>query len=157
MVQALGDRIAEALAEMIHKKVREYWGYGKDEQISNDELIKEKYIGIRPAPGYPACPDHTEKNTLWNLLDVKKKIGVKLTENFAMYPPSSVSGLYFSHIKSKYFNVAKINKDQVKDYAKRKGMTVKEVERWLQPNLGYNPPDTDIEIDKISKIKNEQI
>lgn len=141
MVQALGDRIAEALAEMIHKKVRDYWGYGKDEKLTSDELIKEKYIGIRPAPGYPACPDHTEKRTIWNLLKVEDNIGVKLTENCAMYPPSSVSGLYFSHPKSKYFNIGKINNDQIEDYALRKGMTIKEVEKWLHPNLGYDPTD----------------
>ncbi|NIP39604.1 MAG: methionine synthase [Candidatus Dadabacteria bacterium] len=142
MVQALGDRIAEALAEMIHKKVREYWGYGNNEQLTNDELIKEKYIGIRPAPGYPACPDHTEKKILWNLLDVKENIGVRLTENCAMHPASSVSGLYFSHPKSKYFNIGKIDIDQVIDYADRKGISLKEAERWLQPNLGYNPSDS---------------
>ena len=142
MVQALGDRVAEALAEMIHKKVREYWGYGLNELLSKDELIKEKYIGIRPAPGYPACPDHTEKRTIWKLLDVKNNIGVDLTENCAMYPPSSVSGFYFSHKKSKYFNVGKIDKDQIEDYAKRKDITIKEAERWLQPNLGYNTSDT---------------
>jgi 5-methyltetrahydrofolate--homocysteine methyltransferase len=153
MVQALGDRTAEALAEMIHKKVRQYWGYGKDEQLSNDELLKEKYIGIRPAPGYPACPDHAEKRTLWKLLDVENNIGVGLTENCAMFPQSSVSGVYFSHKKSKYFNVGKIDLDQVKDYAKRKHISVKEAERWLKPNLGYDPSDTEIEVDKISKIK----
>jgi len=137
MVQALGDRLAEALAEKTHKKVREYWGYGKKEKLTNQDLIKEKYIGIRPAPGYPACPDHTEKNTLWKLLNVKKNIGAELTENYAMKPPSSVSGIYFSHPKSKYFNVGKIDIDQVEEYAQRKGLTVKEVERWLHPILGY--------------------
>jgi 5-methyltetrahydrofolate--homocysteine methyltransferase len=137
MVQALGDRIAEASAELIHKKSRDLWGYGKKEKLSKEELLKEKYTGIRPAPGYPACPDHTEKKTLWELLDIENNIGVKLTENYAMYPPSSVSGLYFSHPQSKYFNVGKINVDQVEDYAKRKGMSIKEVEKWLRPNLGY--------------------
>ncbi|MGI9535406.1 MAG: methionine synthase, partial [Thermodesulfobacteriota bacterium] len=137
MVKALGDRIAEALAEMIHKKVREIWGYGKKENLSNDELIDEKYRGIRPAPGYPSCPDHTEKGILWRLLEAEKPSGISLTESFAMSPGSSVSGFYFSHPDSMYFNLGKILKDQVEDYAKRKGLTVKEVERWLQPNLGY--------------------
>ncbi|MCH7950658.1 MAG: hypothetical protein IH875_09325, partial [Candidatus Dadabacteria bacterium] len=113
-------------------------------------LIKEKYIGIRPAPGYPACPDHTEKNTLWKLLNVKKNIGAELTENYAMKPPSSVSGIYFSHPKSKYFNVGKIDLNQVEDYAIRKNITVKEVERWLHPNLGYEP--VDIDTDDMNKI-----
>ena len=137
MVKALGDRIAEALAEMIHKKVREIWGYGKKENFSNEELIDEKYRGIRPAPGYPSCPDHTEKEILWRLLDAEKQTGVSLTESYAMSPGSSVSGFYFSHPDSRYFNLGKILKDQVRDYAKRKGITVKEAEKWLQPNLGY--------------------
>ncbi len=137
MVQALGDRIAEALAEMVHKKARENWGYGKNEKLTYEELIKEKYRGIRPAPGYPASPDHTEKAILWELLDAEKNIGASITESFAIYPPSSVAGLYFSHPESKYFHVDKINKDQVEEYAKRKGMTVEEVEKWLMPNLGY--------------------
>lgn len=138
MVQALGDRLAEAYAELMHKKVRtEYWGYAKDENLSNEDLIKEKYRGIRPAPGYPACPDHTEKGILWDLLKVEENTGIRLTENFAMTPPSSVSGFYFSHPESKYFNVGSILKDQVEDYAERKGMSVKEVEKWLFSNLGY--------------------
>jgi 5-methyltetrahydrofolate--homocysteine methyltransferase len=137
MVKALGDRFAEALAEYLHKKVREMWGYGASEKLSVDALIREEYRGIRPAPGYPACPDHTEKAKLWELLDVKEAIGLSLTESFAMYPASSVSGFYFGHPESKYFNVGKIDKDQVMDYAKRKGMSIEEVERWLAPNLGY--------------------
>jgi 5-methyltetrahydrofolate--homocysteine methyltransferase len=138
MVKALGDRIAEALAEMMHKKARENWGYGKEEKLSPADLIKEKYRGIRPAPGYPACPDHTEKAELWRLLDAEKNIGVELTENYAIYPPSSVAGLYFSHPDSKYFHVGQINRDQVEDYAKRKGISVEEAEKWLRPNLGYD-------------------
>ncbi|MEE9165100.1 MAG: vitamin B12 dependent-methionine synthase activation domain-containing protein, partial [Nitrospinota bacterium] len=137
MVKALGDRIAEALAEMIHKKVREIWGYGNKENLSNEEIIREKYRGIRPAPGYPSCPDHTEKGILWRLLDAEKHIGLSLTESYAMTPGSSVSGFYFSHPDARYFNLGKILKDQVEDYAKRKGLSVKEVEKWLQPNLGY--------------------
>ncbi len=140
MVQALGDRLAEALAEMMHEKVRTiYWGYAKKEKLSKEDLVKEKYTGIRPAPGYPAYPDHTEKATLWKLLNVEDTIGVRLTENFAMNPASSVSGLYFSHPQSKYFDVGLILRDQVEDYAKRKGVPIKEVERWLRPNLGYEP------------------
>ncbi|MEQ9618697.1 MAG: methionine synthase [Deltaproteobacteria bacterium] len=137
MIQALGDRIAEALAEMMHKKARENWGYGKDENLSFEDLIKEKYRGIRPAAGYPACPDHTEKATLWKLLEAEEKIGVRLTENFAIYPPSSVAGLYFAHPESKYFPVSEIDKDQAEDYAGRKKIPLPEVEKWLRPNLGY--------------------
>lgn len=137
MVKALGDRIAEALAEMMHKKARENWGYGRDENLSTEGLIKEKYRGIRPAPGYPACPDHTEKETLWKLLDAEKNIGVRLTENFAIYPPSSVAGLYFAHPEAKYFHVGTIDKDQAEDYAERKDIPLSEVEKWLRPNLGY--------------------
>lgn len=138
MVKALADRLAEAFAELMHAKVRrELWGYAKDESLANDELIKEKYQGIRPAPGYPACPDHTEKRSLFNLLDVEKNTGIELTESFAMYPASSVSGFYFSHPNSKYFGLGKIGRDQVDDYAKRKQMSVEEVEKWLAPNLSY--------------------
>lgn len=137
LVKALGDRIAEALAELMHKKVRDQWGFGKDENLSNEELIKEKYRGVRPAPGYPACPDHTEKELLWRLLDAKENSGVELTENFAMYPASSVSGFYMGYQGSKYFNLGKIDKDQVEDYAKRKNMTVEQIEKWLAPNIGY--------------------
>lgn len=131
MTKALGDRLAEAYAEYMHKLMRIEWGYGKEENLSNEDLIKEKYRGIRPAHGYPACPDHTEKRTLFDLLQVEKNIGVRLTENFAMYPPSSVSGLYFSHPESRYFAVGKIGKDQVEDYARRKSMSIQEVEKWL--------------------------
>jgi 5-methyltetrahydrofolate--homocysteine methyltransferase len=138
MLKALADRLAEAFAELMHKKVRgEYWGYAHGEDLSNQQLIQEKYAGIRPAPGYPANPDHTEKITLFELLDVENQTGISLTENLAMYPAASVSGLYFSHPESKYFGLGKITKDQVRSYAKRKGMSVEEVERWLSATLGY--------------------
>lgn len=138
MLQALADRLAEAFAELMHKKVRtEFWGYDKSEKLGNDELIEEKYRGIRPAPGYPACPDHTEKITLFKLLDVEKNTGIKLTENLAMYPASSVSGLYFAHPKARYFGVGKIGKDQIEEYAVSKGMTIEDAERWLAPVLNY--------------------
>ncbi len=137
MVKALGDRFAEALAEMMHKKARIIWGYGKDENLSYEDLIREKYRGIRPAPGYPACPDHTEKSLLWKLLEVEKNTGISLTENFAMNPPSSVSGWYFAHPESRYFHLGQIARDQVEDYARRKNMAVEIVERWLQHNLDY--------------------
>jgi len=137
MAKAIADRLAEAFAELLHEKVRkEYWGYAVTESLSDEELIKEKYVGIRPAPGYPACPEHTEKGTLFGLLDAEK-IGMKLTESFAMYPAAAVSGFYFSHPDSKYFGLGKINKDQIADYAKRKNMTVEETERWLSSNLAY--------------------
>jgi 5-methyltetrahydrofolate--homocysteine methyltransferase len=139
MVKAIADRIAEALAEYAHKKVRDIFGYGKNENLSNEDLIKEKYRGIRPAPGYPACPDHTEKEILWKLLDAEKRTGVTLTESFAMNPPSSVSGFYFNHPHSKYFNVGSIGKDQVINYAQRKNQPVEIVEKWLAPNLDYEP------------------
>lgn len=135
MVKALGDRFAEALAEYMHKQVRDLWGYGKQEALSKDDVIQERYRGIRPAPGYPACPDHTEKGKLWKLLGVEEAIGLKLTENFAMTPASSVSGFYFGHPESKYFNVGKIDRDQLIEYAKRKGMSISEAERWLAPLL----------------------
>ena len=138
MIKAIADRLAEAFAEHLHELVRkEYWGYASDEKYSNEELIKEKYIGIRPAPGYPAQPDHTEKPIIFSLLDVEKNVGIKLTESLAMYPAASVSGLYFSHPESKYFTVGKIGKDQVLDYHRRKGMSVEEIERWLGPILNY--------------------
>jgi 5-methyltetrahydrofolate--homocysteine methyltransferase len=137
MAEALADRLAEAFAEYLHKRVREEWGFGRDEKLSNDDLIHEKYRGIRPAAGYPACPDHTEKGALWSLLDVENKTGMKLTESFAMWPGSSVSGLYFAHPEAKYFSLGKIDRDQVADYAVRKGMSVETVERWLAPNLNY--------------------
>jgi 5-methyltetrahydrofolate--homocysteine methyltransferase len=139
MAEALADRLAEAFAECLHKRVREEWGFGKTEGLSHAELIQEKYRGIRPAAGYPACPDHTEKDTLWRLLDAEKNAGIKLTESFAMWPGSSVSGLYFAHPESQYFTLGKIDRDQVTDYAARKNMSVAEVERWLGPNLGYDP------------------
>jgi len=116
---------------------KDYWGYAKDESLISEDLIKEKYQGIRPAPGYPACPEHTEKGTLWELLDAETKIGLKLTESYAMYPTAAVSGFYFSHPESRYFGLGKIDKDQVIDYAGRKGMDLETAERWLGPNLGY--------------------
>ena len=137
MVKALADRLAEAFAECLHRKVRTEWGYGKNEQLDNADLIREKYQGIRPAPGYPACPDHTEKRLLWKLLDVENQTGIKLTESCAMWPAASVSGLYFSHPQSKYFAVGKINKDQIEDYAKRKSISVEDAEKWLSPWLNY--------------------
>ncbi|WP_187262229.1 methionine synthase [Pontibacter beigongshangensis] len=140
MVKALADRLAEAFAELMHAKVRkELWGYAPDEQLGNDELIKEQYQGIRPAPGYPGCPDHTEKITLFNLLKAEEQTGIILTENLAMYPASSVSGLYFSHPESRYFGLGKIGEDQVADIARRKGMPQEELERWLSPVLNYDP------------------
>ncbi len=139
MAEAVADRLAEAFAECLHKRVRNDWGYGKSEQLSTDEIIHEKYRGIRPAPGYPACPDHTEKRTLWELLDVEAKTGIQLTESFAMWPGSSVSGFYFAHPESRYFAVGKLGADQMKDYAKRKGMSLAEAERWLGPWLNYTP------------------
>jgi 5-methyltetrahydrofolate--homocysteine methyltransferase len=135
---ALGDRLAEAFAEFLHKRAREQWGYGRGENLSNEDLIREKYRGIRPAHGYPACPDHTEKRILFDLLQAEKNSGIRLTENFAMLPASAVSGLYFSHPEAHYFAVSKINRDQVQDYAARKKMSVAEVERWLSPNLAYD-------------------
>jgi 5-methyltetrahydrofolate--homocysteine methyltransferase len=139
MVKALADRLAEAFAEMMHHKVRtKIWGYAADESLNNDAMIGEKYQGIRPAPGYPACPDHTEKTTLFDLLDVEAKVGIKLTESFAMYPASSVSGFYFAHPDSKYFGLGNIGKDQITDYADRKGIPVSEAEKWLSPNLNYD-------------------
>jgi 5-methyltetrahydrofolate--homocysteine methyltransferase len=139
MAEAIADRLAEAFAECLHKRVRDEWGYGCKEGLNNAELIAEKYRGIRPAAGYPACPDHTEKGPLWNLLDVQKNTGMLITESFAMWPGSSVSGLYFAHPESRYFSLGKIDRDQVSDYAERKGMSVVEVERWLGPNLNYEP------------------
>ncbi|MCC6684891.1 MAG: methionine synthase [Bacteroidia bacterium] len=139
MIKAIADRLAEALAEKMHELVRrEYWGYAKNENLSNEEMIKEKYQGIRPAPGYPACPDHTEKRKLFDLLQAEKNAGITLTENFAMYPAAAVSGFYFSHPESKYFAVGKIQKDQVEEYAKRKNESIDYVEKWLSPNLGYD-------------------
>jgi 5-methyltetrahydrofolate--homocysteine methyltransferase len=139
MAEAIADRLAEAFAECLHKKAREEWGYGCKEGLSNEDLIQEKYRGIRPAPGYPACPDHTEKGTIWRLLDVQEKTGILITESFAMWPGSSVSGLYFAHPESRYFSLGKIDRDQVSDYQERKGMSLPEIERWLGPNLNYDP------------------
>ncbi|MBC8073418.1 MAG: methionine synthase, partial [Deltaproteobacteria bacterium] len=138
MVKALADRLAEAFAEMLHERARREWGYGATEQLSPDELVDEKYRGIRPAFGYPACPDHTEKRKLFDLLG-GEQIGITLTESFAMSPAASVSGIYLGHPKSRYFTVGRIGADQVEDYAKRKGMPLAEMERWLAPNLGYEP------------------
>ncbi len=138
MIKALADRLAEAFAELLHEKVRkEFWGYAPEENLSEEELIKETYRGIRPAPGYPACPDHTEKIEHFELFEIYPKTGIELTDSMAMYPTAAVSGLYFAHPESHYFSLGKINKEQVQDYAKRKGMSVDEVERWLRPVLGY--------------------
>ena len=139
MIKALADRCAEAFAEYLHAKARTEWGFGATEGLSNEELIGEKYQGIRPAFGYPACPDHLPKGPLWNLLDAEAATGMTLTESFAMFPASSVSGLYFSHPEARYFAVDRITKDQVEDYAGRMDITVKVAERWLAPNLGYTP------------------
>jgi 5-methyltetrahydrofolate--homocysteine methyltransferase len=139
MAEALADRLAEAFAEYLHERVRVEWGYGASEALSKGELIDEAYRGIRPAAGYPACPDHTEKRTLWRLLDVEKNTGMVLTESCAMWPGASVSGLYFAHPEARYFSLGKIDRDQVEDYHQRKGMSVAEVERWLGPNLNYDP------------------
>ncbi len=141
MAEAIADRLAEAFAECLHKRVRDEWGYGCAEGLSKTDLIAEKYRGIRPAAGYPACPDHTEKGTLWRLLNVQANTGMQITESFAMWPGSSVSGLYFAHPQSRYFSLGKIDRDQVADYSKRKGMSVPEVERWLGPNLNYDPAE----------------
>jgi 5-methyltetrahydrofolate--homocysteine methyltransferase len=141
MAEAIADRLAEAFAECLHKRVRDEWGYGRAENLSPADLIQEKYRGIRPAPGYPACPDHTEKGSIWSLLDVQANTGMIITESFAMWPGSSVSGLYFAHPDSRYFSLGKIDRDQVADYHERKGMTVAEVERWLGPNLNYDPAE----------------
>jgi 5-methyltetrahydrofolate--homocysteine methyltransferase len=140
MAKALADRLAEAFAEYLHKKAREHWGYGKEENLQIEDLIRERYRGIRPAAGYPACPDHTEKRILWDLLEVEQNTGIRLTESCAMWPASSVSGLYFAHPQSKYFAVGKIGADQVEDYQRRKGMDRGELEKWLAPWLNYDPP-----------------
>jgi 5-methyltetrahydrofolate--homocysteine methyltransferase len=142
MAEALADRLAEAFAECLHKRVRDEWGYGREETLSTADMIHEKYRGIRPAAGYPACPDHTEKATLWRLLDVEANIGMRLTESFAMWPGSSVSGLFLAHPESRYFSLGKIERDQVDDYHQRKGMSIAEVERWLGPNLNYDPAES---------------
>jgi 5-methyltetrahydrofolate--homocysteine methyltransferase len=140
MLKALADRLAEALAERMHARVRrELWGYAAHEALDGAALIREEYRGIRPAPGYPACPEHSEKAALWRLLDAERTAGIRLTESFAMYPTAAVSGWYFSHPQSHYFGVGQIDRDQVASYAQRKGMSIEEVERWLAPNLGYDP------------------
>jgi 5-methyltetrahydrofolate--homocysteine methyltransferase len=142
LLKALADRLAEAFAERLHERVRrEIWGYAPDEHLANEALIAEDYRGIRPAPGYPACPDHTEKAELWRLLDVEARTGIQLTEHYAMLPAAAVSGWYFSHPGSRYFQVGSIGRDQVEDYARRKGWSLAEAERWLGPNLGYTPSE----------------
>jgi 5-methyltetrahydrofolate--homocysteine methyltransferase len=142
LLESLADRLAEAFAERLHQRVRvELWGHVPDEDLDNEDLIAEKYSGIRPAPGYPACPEHTEKTTLWELLDVENTTGIELTESMAMWPGASVSGWYFSHPQSQYFVVGRLGRDQVASYAERKGWTLEEAERWLSSNLGYDPDD----------------
>ncbi len=136
-IKSLADRLAEAFAELLHKQVRDDWGFGTSEGLTRDDMIAEKYRGIRPAAGYPACPDHTEKTTLFELLDATEATGVKLTESYAMWPGASVSGLYFAHPQARYFAVDRLTQDQVQNYARRKGMSLREIERWLSPNLGY--------------------
>ena len=153
MTKALADRLAEAMAEMLHQRARADWGYGRGEELSHDDLIRERYRGIRPAPGYPACPDHTEKRLLFDLLQVEETAGIRLTETFAMYPASSVSGFYFSHPQARYFAVGKIERDQVLDYQRRKGMDLRSVERWLAPNLNYEPEETETAGGKGSEAK----
>lgn len=140
MLKALADRLAEACAEHFHERVRrEYWGHAAQESLTNAQLIREEYHGIRPAPGYPACPDHTEKAKLFKLLDAERNSGIRLTESYAMYPTAAVSGWYFSHPDAHYFGIGKIDRDQVEDYAARKGMAFAQMEKWLSPNLGYEP------------------
>jgi len=142
LLESLADRLAEAFAERLHERVRtQLWGYAPGERLDIDELVKEHYRGIRPAPGYPACPDHTEKETLWRLLDVERSTGIVLTESYAMWPGASVSGWYFAHPDSRYFAVGRINRDQAADYARRKGWSLRQAEKWLAPNLGYEPED----------------
>ena len=136
MAQAIADRFAEAFAEYLHKEVRtKHWGYAAAEDLNNEELIKENYKGIRPAPGYPSCPDHLEKETIWSLLDVENKIGVTLTESLAMWPAAAVSGYYFGNEEAKYFGLGKITNDQVEDFANRKGITLAKAEKWLHPTI----------------------
>jgi len=139
LAKALADRLAEAFAERLHQIARRDWGYGQSEDLSPEDLIRERYRGIRPAPGYPACPDHSEKSTLFRLLEAERTAGIRLAENLAMHPAASICGLYFAHPESRYFSVDRITRDQVEDYARRKGMPLREVERWLAPNLGYEP------------------
>ena len=140
MVKALADRLAEAFAELLHRRVRtEFWGYAAEEDLDTGAIIREEYRGIRPAPGYPACPEHTEKRIIWDLLDAEDNAGVSLTESCAMTPGAAVSGYYFSHPESTYFGVAEVGRDQAQDYAERKGWTLEEAEKWLAPNLAYDP------------------
>jgi 5-methyltetrahydrofolate--homocysteine methyltransferase len=140
MLKALADRLAEAAAEHFHERVRrELWGYAAEEALTNEQLVREEYRGIRPAPGYPACPDHTEKEKLWRLLDAERNAGIRLTDSYAMYPTAAVSGWYIAHPQAHYFVLGKIDRDQVEDYARRKGWTLAEAQRWLAPNLGYEP------------------
>jgi len=142
LLESLADRLAEAFAERLHERVRrEVWGYARDERFTPEELVGERYRGIRPAPGYPACPDHTEKQTLMSLLGGEAATGVRLTESMAMWPGASVSGWYFAHPESQYFVVGRLGRDQVEDYAARKGWDLRTAERWLAPNLGYDPAD----------------
>jgi 5-methyltetrahydrofolate--homocysteine methyltransferase len=137
MAEALADRLAEAFAELLHERARRDWGYGLGEALTKEDLIAEKYVGIRPAAGYPSCPDHTEKATLWRLLGTEEAADIRLTESYAMWPAASVSGLYFAHPEARYFAVDLVTRDQVEDYARRKGLPLREVERWLAPNLAY--------------------
>ena len=139
LVKALADRLAEALAEMLHQRARRDWGFGREERLGHEELIAESYQGIRPAPGYPAQPDHTEKRTLFDLLDVEASLQMELTESFAMLPAASVCGWYFAHPQARYFAIDRIDRVQVADYARRKGITTSDAERWLAPNLAYEP------------------
>jgi 5-methyltetrahydrofolate--homocysteine methyltransferase len=139
MVKALADRLAEAFAEYLHREARLAWGFGAAERLTSEDLIRERYRGIRPAPGYPASPDHVEKGTLFNLLEAERNAGIHLTESFAMHPGASVSGLFFSHPESRYFAVGKLQPDQVANYAARRGDSLGEVEKWLSPNLNYDP------------------
>jgi 5-methyltetrahydrofolate--homocysteine methyltransferase len=139
MLKALADRLAEAAAEHFHERVRrELWGYAAAEALTNEQLVREEYRGIRPAPGYPACPDHTEKRKLWELLEVERNAGIRLTESYAMYPTAAVSGWYIAHPEARYFAIGKIDREQVEDYARRKGWSLEEAQRWLAPNLGYD-------------------
>jgi 5-methyltetrahydrofolate--homocysteine methyltransferase len=139
MSKALADRLAEAFAELLHQRARRDWGFGQNENLTNEQLIEEEYRGIRPAPGYPSQPDHTEKPTIFQLLDAERSAGMRLTESFAMLPAASVCGLYFAHPEARYFALDRITREQVEDYARRKGMSLTEAERWLAPNLGYDP------------------
>jgi len=152
MTKALADRLAEALAEALHKRAREEWGYGRGESLSNADLIRERYRGIRPAPGYPACPDHSEKRVLFDLLQAERRAGIRLTETFAMLPAASVSGFYFSHPEARYFTVGRLDRDQVLDYARRKGLPLADVERWLSPNLNYEPDEKAADIREVGGV-----